>query len=67
MRSLLVLLRLDNCVCRRLGVAFPNVGGRLLGLGSIDTNEILQFSSIPRFLVRLGIVLLESKRVLRMV
>jgi hypothetical protein len=66
-RSLLVLLHLSNCTCQRLGAVFPNVGGRLLGLDLVNTNVILQFSSTPRYLVHLGIVLLESKCVLRMV
>jgi hypothetical protein len=66
-RSLLVLLRSSNCACQLLDAVFPNVGGRLLDLDLVDTNVILQFSSTPRYLVHLGIVLLESKRVLCMV
>jgi hypothetical protein len=64
MRSLLVFLHSGSCVSRLLGTAFPNVDEWFLGLDLIDTNEILQSSSTPRYLVRLGIVLLGSKRVL---
>jgi hypothetical protein len=67
MRSPLVLLRLSSCARQCLGMVFPNVGGKFLDLGLFDTSMILQFSSTPRYLVHLGIVLLGSKCALHMV